>query len=153
MDLLKYDGKKVKIETASGEIFEGPCRFFGDEYCEHEFGRNEACLEILGTLFFESQIANAERLGSGPDGGYSAPFGQIEEMILEDPDADLEDVFSEGEEQVLRLVACAESRLDSLGAGSIPPAAEWERCLDMYSDDLGVACRKRVLALIEQDGC
>ncbi len=150
MELKKYDGERVRIETDRGEGFEGPCRYNGEDYGEYESGRREESLEILNVLFFKSEIVRIERLKSGPCGHYSAPFGRIESLILEDRDADLEDVFSEGEEQILRLTACAEDRLNTLGAASIPPPGEWERCLESFSDGIGEELKKRILALTKK---
>ena len=60
MDLNGFDGKIVSITTIDGVVFEGECLHNSDEYCEHEFGRNESSLQIDDFLFFESDIERVD---------------------------------------------------------------------------------------------
>ena len=57
MILSDFDGKPVRIILQNGETFDGTCQFDCDEYCLHEFGREEDALEIDGWLFYANEIA------------------------------------------------------------------------------------------------
>ncbi len=109
-----YDGLCVRIVDSSGDIFEGICSYNGPEYNEHEFGRSEESLRILNFLFFKSCVRDVESLEGheGPYGRFSAPFGNIEEMTVEDGIESIGDVlFSEETEHVYRLLLCLERYL------------------------------------------
>ena len=116
MNLSMFDSTCVRITTVDGEVFEGLCSYCHEEYCEHEFGRPEPCLQMLSFLFFPCDIAQIASLEghSGPHGRFSAPFGRLEELIVEDGIDSIKDVlFSEEQEHVLRMLNCLAARLDA----------------------------------------
>ena len=105
INLGNYDGKRVRITDSTGEVFEGKCDYCGKDYCEHEYGRREPCLQIANFLFFRSDVRDI----SVVKGEYSAPFGKIEELNFEDGiDSVEEELFCEEDEQVYRMLLCLE---------------------------------------------
>ena len=124
MNLADFDGKCVRITDAGGDHYDGFCTFDGAEYCEHEFGRREAALEIMSTLFFAGDIADVKELtdGGGEYGCFRDPYGRIEEMTVADG-ADA--VFDALEDALLgdlhpahaaRLIRCLADHPDAVDA-------------------------------------
>ncbi|MBP1587649.1 MAG: hypothetical protein ILO53_04505 [Clostridia bacterium] len=62
--LEKYDEKCVTIHTRDNEAFEGRALYLSREFCEAEYDRDEAALEIDDWLFFEDEIAGIELSGN-----------------------------------------------------------------------------------------
>ena len=56
MDLCRYDGKLVRIETADGMAYEGPCEHESSDYVFHEYGVDEDALSIEGWIFYSGDI-------------------------------------------------------------------------------------------------
>ena len=56
MDLSRYDGKLVRIETADGMAYEGPCEHDSSDYVFHEYGVDEDALFIEGWVFYSGDI-------------------------------------------------------------------------------------------------
>ncbi len=114
MKLHEYDGLCVRIVGSGGDLFEGFCSHNDAQYGKREFGRAEESLQILTFLFFESEIRDVESLegNEGPYGMFSEPYGNIEEMVVEDGiDSIGEVLFSEETEHVYRLLLCLEKYL------------------------------------------
>ncbi len=126
MKLTKYDGKRVRIETPDGEIFEGRCKYNNREYMECEFGFDEDCLQMPWMLFFRRDIKKIEVLPDGGlYGGYSGRYGYLEEMAVRDgADAIEEILLSEEDEHIFRLLVCIEDHLALGEAGGLPPKDE-----------------------------
>ena len=123
MDIRKYDGQCVRIKDFSGEVFEGICSYNNPEYDEHEFGRNEECLEILSFLFFKSDIDEIESLEGhdGPYGKFSGPYGKLEEMTVQDGIDSIEDaLFCEENEHIIRMLRCLNYYLDYKNGQDLP---------------------------------
>ncbi|MBQ7459849.1 MAG: hypothetical protein IJS72_00555 [Oscillospiraceae bacterium] len=140
MELSKYDGKCVRIITRWSETVEGICSYDSEEYAEHEFGRCEEALEIERFLFYISDIADIESLEghTGPYGRFSAPFGRLEELIVEEGSDAVEDtLFSAEPEHSLRLLCCLEAKPDLAGfdcaelASILKKAAEYSECAEV----------------------
>ena len=109
MELRNLDDKPVRLVTRAGEVFEGVSVYHSADYCEHEYGINDECLQIVNFLFPRSDIVSVEDLeGSrGPYGPFSAPYGRIEEMNARDDINIIRDVLeSEEPEDVRRMLAC-----------------------------------------------
>ena len=80
LNIGNYDGKRVRITEANGEVFEGVAAYYNKDYCEHEYGRREPCLQIANFTFFRSDVKAIETLR----GQYAAPYGRIEELNFQD---------------------------------------------------------------------
>ena len=116
MRLSEFDGQCVRIVDNSGDVFEGICTHNNADYNEHEFGRHEEGLELLNFQFFKSDIREVTCLEDhqGPYGKFSAPYGKLEELTVEEGIDNIEDVllYSEEHEHVYRLLLCLEDHLD-----------------------------------------
>ena len=135
MNLKKYDGKCVRLEDTEGNVFEGICCHNDHEYNDHEFGRDEECLQIVNFLFFKGDIKKIESLEHhrGPYGKFSSAFGLIEEMNVKDGiDSIEEELDSEDDEHVLRLLACLEYYMEPVGEYALPWRAEVIALLRKY---------------------
>ena len=62
MKLYQYDEKLVRVTDPDGRVFSGAALFYPAEYCLHEYGREEECLEIGGYVFYPADIARIEFL-------------------------------------------------------------------------------------------
>lgn len=62
-ELSEYDGKIVRLKSRWEGIFEGECEHHSDEYCYHEYGREEDALMIDNWLVYASDIASLEEIG------------------------------------------------------------------------------------------
>ena len=62
MNLKKYDDKCVQIKCVDGKTYEGICFYNSRDYCFHEFGRDEDCLQIMYTLFYQGDIEKIRSL-------------------------------------------------------------------------------------------
>jgi len=134
MNLKKYDGKCVRIEDDLGNVFEGICDYNGREYNESEFGRNEECLQMANFLFFKKDIKKIESLENhrGPYGKFSSAYGLLEEMNVKDGIGSIdEELYSEEDEHVIRMLACLEHYMD--------PASGYE-----------LSCRGEVIDLLRK---
>ncbi len=79
MDIREYDDKLVRLTDLNDDVWEGYVEYLSEEYCEHEYGKNEECLKMIHTLFFKRQIKNIEVIEE-----FSEPYGLLEESTLED---------------------------------------------------------------------
>ena len=106
MNLRKYDSKLVQIECIDGKTYEGICEYNNQEYCYHEFGREEDSLEISYILFYKSDINRIKIIPSFTD-----PFGEIEKEIFEEGIVFIEQVFeSEENVHIYRLLCYLETK-------------------------------------------
>ena len=105
MNLKKYDNKCVQITYVDGKTYEGMCQYNCNEYCFHEFGVDEECLEMLCTLFYKSGIKKIVSLEKhhGPYGKFTEKYGELEKSIIESGNDMIEEAF-ESEEQVVLLI-------------------------------------------------
>lgn len=159
MDLRKYDGKCVSITDRWGETVEGVCEWNSEEYDEHEFGRREESLGIMNFLFYAGDIVRIESLEghTGPYGRFSAPYGRLEELIVEDGFDSIEDALdSEEPEHIVRVLACLERRLDPFYGYEIPDRGRVAGAVKMLagsaSDDDVKKAAQRLAGLIESWG-
>ena len=116
MQLSEFDGQCVRIVDSFGDVFEGICTHNNADYSEHEFGRHEEGLEMPNMLFFKSDIREVTSLEDhqGPYGRFSAPFGRLEELTVEDGIDMIEEMLlSEEPEHIYRLLLCLEDHLKS----------------------------------------
>jgi hypothetical protein len=127
MNLKKYDEKCVRIEDTEGNVFEGICWYSDHEYNDHEWGRDEECLQMANFLFFKKDIRKIESLENhrGPYGKYTAAYGLLEEMNVKDGIDSIEsELECEEDEHVLRLLACLEYYMEPVGEYALPWRAE-----------------------------
>ena len=131
MKLNGFDGKRVRVVTSWGEVFEGICRYNGREYNECEFGVDEESLEMPFFQFYKKNIKRAEILPDGePYGGYSGRYGLLEEAAVRDgTDGIGEVLLSDEEEHIYRILLCIKDHLALGEAGGLPPADELARLL------------------------
>ena len=118
-ELKKFDGSYVSIRDVDGNVFEGCCTYNSREYNEHEFGIARPALQIANFLFTTSDIEKIESLEdhSGPYGKFTTAYGLIEDLNFEDgPDCIDEELFSDDEELVWRMLLCLDAHLDPSGA-------------------------------------
>lgn len=62
MDLLKYEGKHVRITDIYGETFTGMASYGMREFLMHEYGGDEEGVFIEDVLIYRSQIASIEEI-------------------------------------------------------------------------------------------
>ena len=116
MDLSKFNEQCVQIEDCFGDVFEGICTYNSAEYNEHEYGCNEEALQMPNMLFYKSDIRKVTSLEDhqGPYGKFTAPYGKLEEMAVEDGMVMIEEMFlSEEPEHIYRLLLCIEDHIKS----------------------------------------
>ena len=116
MKLSQFDGQCVQIEDCNGDVFEGYCLFNSAEYNDIEFGYDEEGLQMPNMLFYKSNIRKVTSLEDheGPYGKFSAPYGKLEEMAVEDGLTMIDEVMlSEEPEHIFRLLLCMEDHLKS----------------------------------------
>lgn len=115
MELRRYDGRRIQITTPWGEKFEGVCDHCSADYCEHEYGRAEEALKLVNFLFFPGDIRAVRDLEEqpGPYGGFTAPYGRIEETNLRDGIDFIRDQLTcEEDLHALRMLRCLEAWRD-----------------------------------------
>ena len=78
MKLEKYDDKLVSFKDSEGYTIEGIPIHYCHEYCFHEYGVDEDCLEILSYVFYESQIEDIKIIDK-----YSSDHSHLEELVSE----------------------------------------------------------------------
>ena len=142
MKLKKYDGKRVRITCANGEYYDGIAEYFNREYCMHEYGREEECLELVNFIFFKVDI---KKIGEFGDRGFPTPYGKIEvENMLGGIDSITDQLFDGEEEHVYRMLLCLEA---------YPRLKEIEDLDDALSDLLMMEpserCRKKAEELLK----
>ena len=116
MKLSQFDGQCVQIEDCNGDVFEGYCSYKSAEYNDIEFGCDEEGLQMPNMLFYKSDIRKVTSLEDheGPYGKFSAPYGKLEEMAVEDGLTMIDEVLlSEEPEHIYRLLLCMEDHLKS----------------------------------------
>lgn len=64
MELFKYEDQLVRLTDNHGSVFTGIASAFPSEYGLHEYGREEACVQLGDYMIFESEIAKIEALPS-----------------------------------------------------------------------------------------
>ncbi len=128
MDLNKFDGKCVRIITASGEVFEGVVSYDDREYAFHEYGHDQEALRLTPIVFYKDEIKSVISLEdvNGPFGHYSEKHGLLEKKCLEWGTDMIEEVLdSEDDSQILRMLACMKDNLRTLADRTVPGFAPW----------------------------
>ncbi|MBO4360486.1 MAG: hypothetical protein J5822_06380 [Eubacteriaceae bacterium] len=120
MELSGFDGKRCRVTLTFGDVFEGVCRHCGREYVFDEYGIDEEALMMAALLLQASIIESVEELGDeGPWGGYSGPWGLLEESAAADgPDIVSEVLTWEEDETAIRMMRLL--REDTTGLASDP---------------------------------
>lgn len=156
MDLKQYDGKPVRITDSDGGVFEAIADYFSPDYSEHEFGREQEGLQLVNWLFYEDYIESIEVLEDrgGPWGPFSEPFGAIEEEnLFDEPCQADENLYSEEDAHVLRMLRCIEKYLDPAAGREIKNR---EEIMHLIRDVIKLSDDERTLAkareLIEKWG-
>ena len=62
MELLRYDGKHVRLTDIYGQSFTGVADYCSSDYCFHEYGEEEDAVKIGEYLVYETQIASIEEI-------------------------------------------------------------------------------------------
>ena len=98
MNLIKYDGKLVRITDINNDQYEGVCSYNNEEFNDCEYGTNQESLDIICIKFYKSDIKEVEIIDK-----FSKDYGKFEESIIE---SDLiDEVFdSEEDEHIYRLL-------------------------------------------------
>ncbi len=106
MELSRFEEKRCRITTDFGNVFEGVCRYYDSGYMMHEYGIDEDALIMGAFLLPASQIEKAEELEEeGPWGGYSGPWGQLEETAAADGPLCVAEVLTwEEDETAIRMM-------------------------------------------------
>jgi hypothetical protein len=128
MNLKSFDGRCVRIITASGEVYEGVVSYDSEEYALHEYGRSQEALHLTPIVFYKDDIADVINLEDvkGPFGHYSEKYGLLEKKCLEWGTDLIEEVFdSEDDDQILRLLLCMSDNFRSLAERAVPGMAPW----------------------------
>ncbi len=138
MNLDKFDGKCVRVITASGEVFEGIASYESEEYAFHEYGRDQEALNLTPILFFKNDILSVTSLEdvNGPFGHYSEKYGLLEKMCLEWGTDMIEEVLdTEDSSQVLRMLACMKDNFQTLLDRGVPGLAPWRRGMSISKSE------------------
>lgn len=115
-DLNVYDNKLVQVTDPDGNIFEGIAQYCSPDYCMVEYGECEGALKIGTFLFYRSTIVKAEILDD-----FTAPFGTLEEMNVEDGIDMIGEVLEDEEDvHVIRMLRCLAHHLDPETGGGLP---------------------------------
>lgn len=61
-DLSVYDGRMVQVVDTGGRKFTGIAEEQSNDYCFHEYGRDEQAVEVCGFLIFRSEIRDIRLL-------------------------------------------------------------------------------------------
>ena len=110
MNLRSLENKLVKLTDSHNNVFEGIATYNDANYNKSEFGREEESIQILYYNFYKNHIYQIEEIKE-----YSAPYGFLEEMILQDGMSFIEDLFEDQEEEVLlRLLNCMEQNIKTI---------------------------------------
>ena len=100
MNITKYDDKLVRITDKDNNQYEGICYYNNKDFNDCEYGRNEESLDITCIKFYKSFIKKVEIINS-----FSNEYGKLEELIVEDGDDLIDEVFnSEEDEHIYRLL-------------------------------------------------
>ena len=100
MNITKYDDKLVRITDKDNNQYEGICYYNNKDFNDCEYGRNEESLDITCIKFYKSFIKKVEIINS-----FSNEYGKLEELIAEDGDDLIDEVFnSEEDEHIYRLL-------------------------------------------------
>lgn len=116
MKLSDFDGKCVRIVDNHGDVFEGICIYNCAEYNELELGHFEEGLQLSCLSLYKSEIREITSLEDrqGPYGKFSAPYGKLEEITVEDGIDLIDEVFlSEEPEHIYRLLLCLKSHIEA----------------------------------------
>ena len=113
MDLKKYDGRRVRLETVDGDVFEGIVTHNSRDYTFHEYGAFEESLQMPFFLFYGEDIKSIDVLpDGGPYGGYTGRYSRLEEIVVSEGADGIEEVlWSEEPEHIYRLLLCIGDRL------------------------------------------
>lgn len=128
MNLKGFDGKCVRITTASGEVYEGVASHHSREYVLHEYGCDREALALVPILFYKDDLMDIVSLEDvdGPFGHFSERYGLLETKCLEWGTDMMEEVLeSEDDVQILRMLACMNDHLQSLADRAVPGMAPW----------------------------
>ena len=128
MNLKNFDNKCVRITTVDGEVFEGIVSYLSREYVNHEYGKDEAALNLTPILFGKSEIALVESLEEveGPFGHYSEKYGLLERKCLHWGSDMIEEVLEcEDDIQILRMLECLKDNLEEIALRAVPGQAPW----------------------------
>ncbi len=114
MNLRLYDGQCVRITIKDGAVFEGVCTYDSEEYNEAETGIEGETLRVSGWSFRKDDIQKIELL-KGPE-EFSAPYGIIEETIVNDGTEYIVDALEWDDEPVgvYRLLCCLNAHSEEL---------------------------------------
>ncbi len=83
--LSRYEGKKVKITTESGDVFSGVAEALPSGYGLHEFGRAEESLCVGGAQIFLSDVKAIELLEHEAPSASPRRFDGLMGELLEGP--------------------------------------------------------------------
>ena len=56
IDLSNYDGRMVRVTDSAGHVFTGVAEEQSNDYCFHEYGRDEEAVEVCGYTVYASDI-------------------------------------------------------------------------------------------------
>ncbi len=99
MDLKILDNKLVRLVDTNDDVFEGYVCYNSPDYNDHEFGRNEECLQMIDILFYKNDIKEIKEIDS-----FSGPYSKFEELNVDDVDLLDEVLTSEDEEHKMRML-------------------------------------------------
>ena len=101
MDLKQFDGKRILLTDREDRKYEGIGEWQSAEYCEHEYGVFEECLNLCCFVFYSSNISDVKRIEE-----YTGPYGNLEKEAAETGIELIEEfLLCEEEEYVLRMMA------------------------------------------------
>ena len=138
MDLDKFDGKCVRVITASGEVFEGVVTYDNKEYAFHEYGIAQEALRLNPIVIYKDDILSIVSLEdvNGPFGHYSEKYGLLEKKCLEWGTDMIEEVLdSEDDSQILRMLVCMKNHFQTLADRAVPGMAPWRSGMNISESE------------------
>ncbi|MBQ7223156.1 MAG: DJ-1/PfpI family protein [Erysipelotrichaceae bacterium] len=110
-ELNAFDQKPVRITDYLDNVLEGVCQYESSEYCEAEYGGEEAALKINGWLVYLSDIKKIEIIEGKDLEDFAAGYGTIEEEIVDEGEEEIwYQVLDNYDLSVIRILNCLQAR-------------------------------------------
>ena len=122
-DLKNYDGKYIRIIDSNGDAFDGIACYNCDEY-------------------------------NGPYGHFPGPYSKLEELTVEDGIESIRDMlFSDDDEQVIRLLRCLADYIDNGHGCKVPGNNEIAEALEeLLKTNSGSKIREEAEMILNRKG-
>lgn len=153
MILSKFDNQCIRLVDTLGNSFEGICTYQDKYFNQQEYDRKEEALKISTFLFYKSDIKELESLENnwGPFGNFSAPYGLLEKVTVEDGIDAIKDVFfSEENAHIYRLLLCLDDFLFENSRASLDVSQVIQALDELLEFELDETSRIQAQHLLER---